>query len=102
MFTLRDMKMVVGISDLVPSDDDPSVLVPVSEYYSMTAEEIAGANLELIREKRDALLSETDWVSGEDVPQPIKDTWFPYRQALRDITQTYSVYDEVVWPTKPA
>lgn len=102
MFTLRDMKMVVGISDLVPSDDDPSVLVPVSEYYSMTAEEIAGANLELIREKRDALLAETDWVSGEDVPQTIKDAWFPYRQALRDITQTYSVYDEVVWPTKPA
>ena len=102
MFTLRDMRMVVGLDHKVPSDDDPNVLVPVSEYYSMTAEEIACANLEMIRNERNVLLAETDWISGEDIPQTIKDAWFPYRQALRDITQTYSVYDDVVWPTKPA
>lgn len=57
--------------------------------------------LQEVRDKRNELLSETDWVSGEDVPQSIKDTYFPYRQALRDITTHYSNLKEVVWPEKP-
>lgn len=100
MFTLRDMKIINGLDSLVPSDT-PGEFVPLREYYSMTAEEISSANMELIRNDRNALLAETDWVSGEDVPQTIKDAWFPYRQALRDITNTYTIYSEVVWPTKP-
>ena len=47
------------------------------------------------------MIKETDWVAGEDVPQSIKDNWYPYRQALRDITESYSSLDDVVWPTKP-
>jgi hypothetical protein len=57
--------------------------------------------IEHLRKMRDFLLKETDWVSGEDVPQSIKDVWFPYRQALRDITETYSSLEDAVWPTKP-
>lgn len=54
-----------------------------------------------LREVRDVLLRDSDWASGEDVPQAVKDAWFPYRQALRDITNTYSSLDDVVWPTRP-
>jgi len=94
------MKIINDLDSLVPSDT-PGEPVPLFEYYSMTTEEIASANLELIRNDRNTLLAETDWISGEDVPQIIKDAWFPYRQELRDITNTYTIYSEVVWPTKP-
>jgi|TARA_Y100000310_G_scaffold162020_1_gene161955 hypothetical protein len=51
------------------------------------------------RRNRDAMLKESDWVAGEDVPQAIKDVWFPYRQALRDITNLTA--ENFEWPTKP-
>tara|TARA_R100001509_G_scaffold158730_1_gene124314 strand:- start:1556 stop:1909 length:354 start_codon:yes stop_codon:yes gene_type:complete len=74
-----------------------------------TEEEIEAEKLKLeaempmkaLRHERDKKLKESDWVSGEDVPQSIKDAWFPYRQALRDITNTYTSLDDVVWPSKP-
>lgn len=56
-----------------------------------------------LRAKRDALLNQCDWVvskameAGQVVPIP----WQTYRQALRDITNTYTSLDDVVWPTKP-
>jgi hypothetical protein len=28
-------------------------------------------------------------------------SWLDYRQALRDLPQTFSNPDEIVWPTKP-
>jgi len=54
----------------------------------------------VIREKRNALLEETDWW---ELPsqQPISDARSIYRQALRDITTNYSSADEVLWPEKP-
>ena len=55
----------------------------------------------VLRSERDEKMRETDWVSGEDVPQSLKDIWYPYRQALRDITDHYSSLEEVVWPDKP-
>lgn len=57
--------------------------------------------LRLLRQERDRRLKKTDWVAGEDVPQSIKDAYFPYRQALRDITDTYTSLDDVVWPDAP-
>jgi hypothetical protein len=65
---------------------------------------ISGGKLEVeknARAKRDQLLKETDWVSGEDVSQNIKDKWFPYRQALRDITSQEGWPMNIVWPEKP-
>jgi len=57
--------------------------------------------LNVLRFERNQLIKETDWVAGEDVPQSLKDKWYSYRQALRDITETYSSLDDVVWPEKP-
>jgi len=56
---------------------------------------------ERLRNKRNEMLAETDWTQAEDIPQAIRDNWKPYRQSLRDITDTYSSLNDVVWPTKP-
>ena len=69
------------------------------EVVTFTAEE----NLERLRERRNAKLAETDWEivmhkeKGTNIPTALK----TYRQSLRDITDTYSDLDSVVWPTKP-
>jgi hypothetical protein len=53
-----------------------------------------------IRIKRDSLLAECDWTQLSD-SSANKEAWTSYRQALREIPQTYQSPDEVVWPTKP-
>ena len=60
---------------------------------------IAAEPTNLLREKRNRLLAETDWWASSDLTMTTEQT--NYRQALRDITETYSNLDEVVWPTKP-
>jgi hypothetical protein len=58
---------------------------------------------EIIRKKRDFLLRTTDWTMtpGCTVDQA---AWAAYRQALRDIPQTYAKagYGSVVWPKAPS
>ena len=57
---------------------------------------------EQIRAQRDALLKDSDWAAFPDAtPKPSKEAWLTYRQALRDIPQTFSTPEEVVWPNKP-
>jgi len=60
---------------------------------------IAGNDLYHLRLRRDALLAETDWWANSDLTMTAEQT--AYRQALRDITDTYTSLDDVVWPTKP-
>jgi len=54
-----------------------------------------------LRAERNRLIALTDWTQMEDIPQSTRDAWKPYRQALRDITSTYSSLADVVWPEKP-
>lgn len=56
----------------------------------------------LVRAKRNAILSETDWIitrSLESGVQPAQE-WVSYRQALRDITEQDDPFG-LVWPTQP-
>lgn len=55
--------------------------------------------LRQLRVVRDEKLAETDWWASSDLTMSAERT--AYRQALRDITDTYSSLDDVVWPTKP-
>ena len=55
--------------------------------------------LEWLRIERNAKLAETDYYGLSD--QTMTDAMSTYRQALRDITDTYQSLDTVVWPTKP-
>ena len=60
---------------------------------------IAAEPLKLLRAERDRLIAATDWWAGSDHTMTSEQT--TYRQALRDITNTYTSLDDVVWPTKP-
>jgi len=57
------------------------------------------AKLDALRTERNKRLAETDHYGLSD--QTMSDAMITYRQALRDITDTYSDLDTVVWPTKP-
>ena len=59
----------------------------------------AAEPLKELRQERDRKLAKTDWTALSDVTQSAEMT--TYRQALRDITETYTSLDDVVWPTKP-
>ena len=66
------------------------------------AEWAAGADdrkAEEVRQERDSLLSETDWMACSDVT--MSDEWRTYRQALRDIPSQEGFPNSVTWPTKP-
>ena len=52
-----------------------------------------------IRNHRDGLLTETDWMALPDVT--MSDAWKTYRQELRDIPASNTIYADVTWPTKP-
>ena len=60
----------------------------------------AEEKLAMLRKKRDGFLSETDWWMFSDTATATQ-AQLDYRQALRDITNTYTSLDTVVWPTKP-
>jgi hypothetical protein len=59
----------------------------------------AAEDLRLLRVERDKRLVDTDHYGLSD--QTMTDAMSTYRQALRDITDTYTSLDDVVWPTKP-
>jgi hypothetical protein len=68
-------------------------------YDKRTDEQKSADNLKDLRNARDSLLAETDWWASSDLTMTAEQT--AYRQALRDITETYSSLDDVVFPTKP-
>lgn len=59
--------------------------------------------IEYLREERNQKLKDSDWIviksleAGVEIP----DNWKTYRQALRDITNTYDNLNDVVWPERP-
>jgi len=55
----------------------------------------------MLRDERDLRLRETDHWAFQDTPNMTQEQ-IDYRQALRDITNTYTSINDVVWPTKPS
>jgi hypothetical protein len=93
-------------------------------YYDLTAEEEAelearaeAADLDLsdVRSRRDGMLRNSDWTQIGDAAlgDHTAEEWATYRQALRDVPQTYSRVSELTtvdpdtgavtsnWPTPP-
>lgn len=54
-----------------------------------------------IRARRNRLLEACNWTQLEDTPPATKERWKPYRDALRDIPQTFKNPSDVVWPKPP-
>ena len=57
----------------------------------------------LLRQKRDALLKDSDWTQMPDVPLDAakKEEWKVYRQQLRDLPANTVDPRQVEWPTPP-
>jgi len=82
------------------------VLLPMTEAEiaefnanKPTDAEILADKWEIVREQRNARLSETDWRASTD--RTLSDEWRDYRQALRDVP-TQSDPDNITWPTEPS
>ena len=83
--------------------DGNAVSYDADAVATKQAELETARDLDNLRAERNTKLTETDWVVtmhkelGTDIPTE----WTTYRQALRDITDTYTSLDDVVWPEKP-
>ena len=82
------------------------------EYIELTESELAdraadaeAADLDMgrVRSQRNSMLSASDWTQIGDATlgAHTAEEWRTYRQALKDIPQTYSRVSAVVWPNDP-
>ena len=75
----------------------------IDKKFDKTILDLEETSWAIIRKKRDYLLWTTDWsmTPGCTVDQA---AWAAYRQALRDIPQSYKStgYASVVWPSIPS
>jgi len=70
-----------------------------AHWDTRTDAEKAADELAMLRRARDAKLAETDYLALSDNTMTAE--MEAYRQALRDITESATSLDDVVWPTKP-
>ena len=108
------MKTYIDYKNTIRSETGWIPKDPANRHYQQFLEEQAKGEAELIpyvppaptweeiRAQRDVLLKDSDWsVASDATPKPSKEAWLTYRQALRDIPQTFSKPEEVVFPDKP-
>tara|TARA_Y100001951_G_C11282875_1_gene266607 strand:+ start:954 stop:1589 length:636 start_codon:yes stop_codon:yes gene_type:complete len=93
------------ILDIDGKSHDPKQYVSSHFVPDNTAKDkrISDAEWVEIREKRDQLLAETDWMTYSDSPT-MSDENKTYRQKLRDLPSDQSSktkYSDITWPTKP-
>ena len=77
---------------------DPAKKTITGDTSARTSDE-AKSEMEAIRSERDNLLISTDWTANSDVT--MSDAMKTYRQMLRDIPASNTVYADVDWGTKP-
>ena len=84
------------------------------EIYAKITELINAEPMNLLREERTRILSESDWMANSDVT--MSDEWKTYRQALRDLPKVHPVsygdpkldsngnldMSSITWPTPPS
>ena len=95
-------RKVTGADDngsAIESADPADWGVTWAEVSAKKDELAAAEPLRLLRAERDRLITATDWWASSDLAMTAEQT--AYRQALRDITETATSLDDVVWPTKP-
>ena len=100
-YTKSDLgpKMVNGV-EVTRTDAEADALVA---YWNANEKTELAVELEMLRKKRNGILSRTDWMANSDVT--MSDAWKKYRQDLRDITTQTPSDDElsnITFPTKPS
>jgi hypothetical protein len=83
----------------VTVEDGVARILTGTELDDANAADLALFRLNEVRELRNKKITETDWWANSDLT--MTQAQIDYRQALRDITNTYSSLDGVVWPEKP-
>jgi len=99
LFALRPNAQFVLRNNELEWRDTEQTEPTEAEIVSKIAELGAAEPMRLLREVRNQMLAETDWWVLPD--NTSTQAQLDYRQALRDITNTYSSLDNVVWPEKP-
>ena len=80
------------------SNCEPSQEIAYINGHVVLIERDLSITWDMIRTQRDRLISKTDWSQLDDIPVEIKDKYKEYRQALRDVPQSFSSPALVVWP----
>ena len=106
-------KKAVGVDSVSESaimSSDPSTFgVTWDQIKAKHVELVAVEPLRLLREERNILLAQSDWMANSDVI--MSDEWKSYRQALRDLPASASPkldancnldLTSVTWPTEPS
>ena len=97
-------RKVTGLDDderVILSENPDDFGVTWTQVKTKYDELVAAEPLNELRRVRNIKLAETDWTQSRDVTLANDADWATYRQALRDITDTYTSLDDVVWPEKP-
>ena len=84
--------------------DNVRIQLTAEEETQLDADaEANDLDLGSVRQQRNGMLSGTDWTQIGDATlgDHTAEEWRTYRQALKDIPQTYSRVSEVVWPNDP-
>ena len=95
------------------NDETKGKTIAVNTFVALTEDECKemetrrnakpAKDLERLRRKRNSKLAKTDWMSNSDAPT-MSTAWKDYRQALRDITKTYTSQMDAgfKWPDEPS
>ena len=59
-------------------------------------------NLKFLRDRRNDLLTKSDWTQSRDVTLSNDSAWQTYRQALRDLPSNTADASNPTWPTEPS
>ncbi len=72
-------------------------------WLAYAKQQEAEKQAQVIRDKRDKLLSDTDWTQADDAPLSTEDreSMRKYRQDLRNITTQSTFPQTIQWPEKP-
>jgi hypothetical protein len=91
-------KIVNGIRVELTSEEIAERQAEIDAYNNSAFDR----QLQKLREKRNVLLAETDWMANSDVT--MSEAMRTYRQELRNLTNgltTVEQVEAVTWPTKP-
>lgn len=93
--TKINKRLVDGVVVDIPSDEMTAIEAKESQWEATLADRL----MQQLRTERNQRLANTDWWASSDLTMTAAQT--AYRQALRDITDTYTSLDDVVWPEVP-
>ncbi|EGU43290.1 hypothetical protein VISP3789_06285 [Vibrio splendidus ATCC 33789] len=100
MIVLVDGKQTAVVGGLISKTQAVQMLLDEIDISRVT---LRFTDFNEVRKAREPLMKEADDLINKVLDQGLDATTYrQYRQALRDIPQTYSNPEDVVWPQKPS